>query len=47
MFFSLVNNYTFKGALEKIERDYFVFKNLEKIYRISKKDLKIIVSKKE
>ncbi|WGS64490.1 hypothetical protein [Marinitoga aeolica] len=46
MFFSLVNNYTFKGILKKIENDYFVFKNSEKTYRISKKDLKIIISKK-
>ncbi|SHE97623.1 hypothetical protein SAMN02745164_01534 [Marinitoga hydrogenitolerans DSM 16785] len=45
MFFSLKNYYTFKGYLEKIEKDYFIFKDSNILFKIYKSDLKIAVSK--
>ncbi|NUU99367.1 hypothetical protein XO12_04355 [Marinitoga sp. 1154] len=46
MFFSLNNNYTFKGYLIQIKNDIFIFKNDDKFFYIHKNDLKIIVTKR-
>ncbi|NUU96692.1 PQQ-binding-like beta-propeller repeat protein [Marinitoga sp. 1138] len=46
MYFSLNNTYTFKGAFERIDGDYFIFKNDNAIFYIKNSDLKIVVVKK-